>query len=642
MTHQVQVNFFGGVDIRSADRVVAKVGKKSQALLSILAVEKGAQASRERLATLLWGDMGDERARHNLRQALSQLRGALGPIIATDGDNLQLDASRCITDVTPFHRLKRAQGIAELKEGLEVFRGDFAEGLQVRAPDFEEWLRETREQMRGTACVAIDRLADLLISGGYNTEAEAVLRRRLSIDPCCEKAHRSLMELLTRQGRRTDALRQFQLCTDALKRELDTRPGSETQAVYDAMLQVDETTALPPALQAQQSSGGGNPILAVLPFENLSGDDDLYFSDGITEDLTVALSRFRELEVIARPSSFRYRGLETPTHEVAAALGASFLVRGSVRRGGNKVRINVQLLHGQRGATIWAQQYDKYFEDVFAVQTEIVSTLVSTLVGRVESARHTQSRGLPLERLEAYDILLRGKYHHHLFTAEDCRTCIELFELAIARDPDYALAHAWLACGLGQAMVHDLDDRAKLVDQSQAAAERGLELDEDESECHRVLAQIHLTRGDVRRSLWHQERALFLNPNDDRSLCAMGEILTFAGEPVAGEEWIRKALRLNPYHPERYWSHLARTLFHQERFEETLSALDRISRQRPDDLVYALAVSAITGAGAALERAQVAVRAVQPPLDPIAFARTIPFERAKDLSLLLGALGTAD
>jgi hypothetical protein len=126
--------------------------------------------------------------------------------------------------------------------------------------------------------------------------------------------------------------------------------------------------------------------------------------------------------------------------------------------------------------------------------------LVSTLAGRVEDARLARARSAPVERLEAHDILLRGKYHHHRFTPEDCRTCIDLFGLAIDRDPSYAVAHAWLACGLGQAMVFQRGEHAELVDRSQAAAERGLELDENESECHRILAQVFLMRGGRKRA----------------------------------------------------------------------------------------------------------------------------------------------
>jgi adenylate cyclase len=240
--------------------------------------------------------------------------------------------------------------------------------------------------------------------------------------------------------------------------------------------------------------------------------------------------------------------------------------------------------------------------------------------------------------LEAYDFLLRGKDHHHRFTAKDCATCIDMFGRAIDKDPSYAVAHAWLACGLGQAMVWGLDDRAKLVDRSQAAAEQGLKLDEDESECHRVLAQVFLTRGDLRRALHHQKRALVFNPNDDRSVCSMGEILTYAGRPEEAEEWVRQSLRLNPYHPQRYWTHLARALLHLERFDEALSVFGQIGRPRIDDLAYSVVASIHIGEPANIERTINALLIAFPEFDAVSFSGGLPYERAKDRDLVLGAL----
>jgi adenylate cyclase len=190
-------------------------------------------------------------------------------------------------------------------------------------------------------------------------------------------------------------------------------------------------------------------------------------------------------------------------------------------------------------------------------------------------------------------------------------------------------------------MVFQLDENAKLVDQAQAAAELGLELDENESECHRVLAQVFLTRGDLRRSLRHQERALFLNPNDDRSVCAMGEILTFAGRAEEGEKWVRKSIRLNPYHPQRYWTHLARALFHLHRFDEALCVLDQIGRPRIDDLAYSVAASAQIAEPARVERSMEALRVAFPDFEPKSFVDTLPYEHAQDRELVLGALVAA-
>jgi adenylate cyclase len=383
-------------------------------------------------------------------------------------------------------------------------------------------------------------------------------------------------------------------------------------------------------------------MVAVLPFDNLSPQEDAYFADGITEDITTALSCFHSLQVIARGSAFIYRGRDVPEREIAAALGAQFLVRGSVQRIAKRVRVNVQLLDGSRGLNLWGQRYDRELEDVFEVQDEITSTVVSTLAGRVEATQLARARAAPSERLEAYDFLLRGKDHHHRFTAEDCATCIDMFDRAIEKDPTYAVAHAWLACGLGQAMVWGLDEHAKLVDRAQAAAERGLELDENESECHRILAQVFLTRGDLRRSLHHQERALFLNPNDDRSVCSMGEILTYAGRPKEAEEWVRQSLRLNPYHPQRYWTHLARVLFHLERFDEALSVFDQIGRPRIDDLAYSVAASIRIGGPANIKRTINALLVAFPDFDAASFVDGLPYERTQDRDLVVCALEAAN
>ena len=637
----IQLNVLGRFEVRSDGEPVALRAKKAQSLLAYLAVENDRLHSRESLASLFWGSTGEERARHNLRQALSQIRRTCGPIVVSKDQSLSINCDICTIDVVKFMGLANENDAKTLADGLGRYRGDLLDGVQPREPEFENWLRDTREQLRNFACATMDRLTDILIAESKDDEAITMLARRLAMDPACEPAHRSLMKLLVQKGRRSDALRQFRICADALKRELGAEPSQETKAVYEVILETGGSGATSAEIghsRAPLAPDDNGPVVAVLPFDNLSSQDDLYFADGMTEDLITALSRFHDLQVIARGSSFVYRGGDVPEHEIAAALGAKFLVRGSIRRSGPNVRINVQLLDGARGVTLWGQQYDRELVDVFQVQNEITSTLVSTLAGRVEDARLARTRSAPVERLESYDILLRGKYHHHRFTPEDCQTCIDMFGLAIDRDPSYAVAHAWLACGLGQAMVFQLGEHLDLVDQSQAAAERGLELDENESECHRVLAQNFLTRGDLRRSLWHQERALFLNPNDDRSICAMGEILTFAGRAEEGEAWVRKSIRLNPYHSQRYWSHLARALFHRGRFDEALAVLDQIGRPRTDDLAYSVAASVKTGEEANVERSVEALRVALPAFDPETFVESLPYASAQDRELVLGAL----
>jgi TolB-like protein/Tfp pilus assembly protein PilF len=639
MTRTLQLQVLGPFDARWSDGESAELrNKKARALLAYLAVEHGRSHARERLAGMLWGETGDERARHNLRQSLSAIRRSCGPLIVSRDDLLELDQTRCRTDVVDFERLARAEKPDELLQCVDLYRGDLLEDLDPREPVYDEWLNLARGRLRRIACQVVDRLANSLDAEDRHEEAIQALQRRLAMDPCCEAAHRQLMELFARVGRRTDALRQYRSCVETLEHQLGAEPDAETQKLHASLQRSRPTDTTGPPEPSAAPGEATRPKLAILPFDNLSAGADDYFVDGIVEDITTALSCFHSLVVIARGSSFTYRGRDMPERLIADELGVQFLVRGSVRRAGQKVRVNIQLLDAFASSQLWGHRFDRDLEDLFAVQDEITSTVVSTLVGKVEAARLTHARGAPTRQLDAYDLYLRGKDHHHRYTAEDCQACIDLFNRAIERDPDFAVAHAWLACGFGQAMAFELDEEAGLVDRCQAAAERGLELDENESECHRVLAQVFLDRGNLTKSLWHQERGLFLNPNDDRLVCAMGEILTFVGRHEEAEGWIVKSMQLNPYHSPRYWTHLGRSLIHQGRFEEALAAFEKVPRPRNDDLVYRVVASALRGDALALQRDLSALREAIPTFEPSAFAASLPYEREEDRQTVLDAL----
>lgn len=617
---------------------VSMTMRKAQGLLAYLAVEE--QASRDCIANLFWGDHREDRARHNVRQALSKIRGVCGHVIESRGDLLQLDSEYCSVDAVEFLQLAGDDERASLERCLELYTGDLLEGALPKESEFERWLLQARERLRQSACDVMDRYVRLLIADDEYEPAVTLLNRRLAMDPACEPAHRNLMTILARTGRRSEALRQYHTCVEALRRELGVEPAAETRALYDQLSgagqhSAGENRAAPTAIPSPESD---TPRIAVLPFDNLSSDSDDYFVDGITEDIITALSRFHSLHVIARGSCFMYKGKTAPDEEIAEALGAKYLVRGSVWRSEDRVRLSVQLLDGPAGLTIWGDRFDLAMTDVFRVQDEITATVVSTLAGRVEASQIERARKASAQRLEAYDYLLRGKDHHHRFTADDCAVCIDMFGHAIEHDPDYAVAHAWLACGLGQAMVWDLDDHAALVDRAQAAAERGLELDENESECHRILAQVHLTRGNLSRALKHQERALFLNPNDDRSVCSMGEILAFCGRHEEAEQWVRKSMTLNPYHPQRYWTHLARPLMLLGRHAEALEVLEQIGRPRRDDLAYAVVAAVGVGEKAAIGRNVDALRVDYPAFDVSGFVASLPYQRQADRDLITAAL----
>ena len=348
------------------------------------------------------------------------------------------------------------------------------------------------------------------------------------------------------------------------------------------------------------------PSIAVLPFDNMSGDPEQeYFADGITEDILTELSRFRELFVISRNSAFVYKGKPINAQKVAKELGVQYVVEGSVRKAGSRVRITVQLIDAETDRHLWAERYDRELADIFAIQDEVTSSIVSILPGRVAAAAHDRVQRKPPENLAAYECVLAGKLLHHRSARTDNEEALRMLDRAIALEPGYAHAHAWKACVLGQSFVYgwcaDAEVTMRTVIEELTLA---LSLDENDSDVHRVLAAVNLSlHRDYDKALYHQERALALNPNDDLIVVQQGEVLTWIGQAEQGIEWIQKAMRLNPYHPERFWSHLGRAYFVARRYGEAVKAFQRISRADHSHLAFLAACHAQLGDAAAAKGA---------------------------------------
>ena len=361
---------------------------------------------------------------------------------------------------------------------------------------------------------------------------------------------------------------------------------SEDRDAVAAAVREFETRVQTPAI-------ADKPAIAVLPFVNMSGEPDQeFFADGITEDILTELSRFRELFVISRNSAFFYKGKAINAQKVAKELGVHYVVEGSVRKAGGRVRITVQLIDAETDRHLWAERYDRELADIFAIQDEVTSSIVSML--RVTAAAQDRAQRKLPENLAAYECVLAGKLLHHRSVRADNEEALRMLDRAIALDPGYAHAHAWKACVLGQSFVYgwsaDIEATKRTVIEELTLA---LSLDENDSDVHRVLAAVNLSLlRDHDKALYHQERALALNPNDDLIVVQHGEVLTWIGQAEQGIEWIQKAMRLNPYHPERFWSHLGRAYFVARRYDEAIKAFQRISRADHGHLAFLAACHA--------------------------------------------------
>jgi TolB-like protein/Tfp pilus assembly protein PilF len=318
------------------------------------------------------------------------------------------------------------------------------------------------------------------------------------------------------------------------------------------------------------------PSIAVLPFDNLSGhSEEGYFSDGITEDIITGLARFRSLFVIARNSSFAFRGKPMDLAEIGRRLGVSYLLEGSVRRAGGRVRITAQLIEAKSGGHLWAERYDRSLDDIFAVQEEVAQMIAYALFGRIQEAGVERSVRMPTANLTAYDCFLRGLAHLRGYTDDENQRALEMLENAVALDPRFALAHSYLA--LVRVTIHgSATAPTEVLDAAFAGARRAVEIDPQDSRCHRILSNICLYRREFDIAEQHVSRAFDLNPNDADAMMQKGRLLATRGRPEEALHWLEAAVRLNPLHPPWYNAQFGVALYSLRRFAEAAQALNRL------------------------------------------------------------------
>ena len=339
------------------------------------------------------------------------------------------------------------------------------------------------------------------------------------------------------------------------------------------------------------------PSIAVLPFNNMSGDPEQeYFSDGITEDIITDLSKVAGLFVIARNSVFAYKGKSINVAEVGRELGVRHVLEGSVRKAGNRVRITAQLIDGADGGHLWADRYDRDLQDIFAVQDEVTQKIVAALQVKLSEGERARLAHKDTENLEAYDELLRGKQLFLEFTKESNLKAQQMYERAIALDPDYAAAHAELARVYVQARNHGWsDDGDAAMDKAFEHASAAVARDEALAQAHVVLAFILVWRKDLERALTEVERGLALDPNHADGHSYQAIIQGFAGRPEESVRWVDKAMRLNPAAPFWYLWALGVACFSLGRYQDVVAACRKCSAANPNFVFAHLYLAAAYG-----------------------------------------------
>ncbi len=318
------------------------------------------------------------------------------------------------------------------------------------------------------------------------------------------------------------------------------------------------------------------PSIAVLPFENMSGDaEQAYFSDGITDDIITELARHKELFVIARHSSFTFRDRELPLADIARTLGVQYIAEGSVRRAGNRIRVTARLVDALTEQEVWAERYDRELVDVFAVQDEITGVIVATLAGQIAHERYRRTTSLSPESVDAYDHVLRAIEHGFRVDPEDNALARQSAEQAVALDPSSARAHAIIALTyLNQGNNFWVADQQESFERGLTSAKRAVGEDALDPLAHAMLGVAELwTNRDYVRAVKHLERAVELNPSGAYFRGLWCYVLAFSGQPEKALEEIDLAIRMNPQSPGLHIGFRSRALFLLRRFEEALPDL---------------------------------------------------------------------
>lgn len=436
----VTVQLLGGACLRSDD--VPLAGPPAQrhriALLTLVVAAWPRPLSRDRAMALLWPERDVGSARRLLNLAVHVLRSTLGDgAIVSTGDGLVLDPGRTTCDL---HALNVAISAGDHDRVVRLYAGPLLDGFHLSdATEFDYWLDERRGALAHAYVGALLATTERQRRAGDAFGRVGTCHKLVAADPYSTSHALALMHALDDAGDRAGARHHAAEHARRLRVDLDVAPDPEIQSLAERLRAPAVARPSAPKLADRAAS----PCVAVLPFRRLSPSrDDDYFTDGITEDVIAHLSRIRALTVISRASVMRFRDREQSLQEIGAVLGASFVLDGSVRHEGGRVRMVATLVHAPSGQQLWADTYDRQLTDIFAIQTDVALRIAAALETALTHDEQTRLRRAPTTDLLAWQLLLQGRHSFIQYSPHGYLRAIEYYERAIARDPSFALAFA--------------------------------------------------------------------------------------------------------------------------------------------------------------------------------------------------------
>lgn len=345
-----------------------------------------------------------------------------------------------------------------------------------------------------------------------------------------------------------------------------------------------------PQIKIEKAEAGS---LAVMMFKSLSTDEEqAYFCEGFSEDLISSLSQFRKLLVVSGSASFAYRDKNKKPKEIGKELGVRYILEGSVRKMGPRMRISTSLISAEKESTVWSSNYDTTMEEIFDIQDELIATIISTIVGRVDADQIQQLTSSRPENLVAYDLVLQGLEHHRKsgVTKDNAEKAYSLFKQATELDPNYARAHAWRACSLANYSSWDKSAVGEnWMSECFESVKLALEIDPEEAEAHRIMGSIKMLSGDFQAVRYHHEKAKDLCPSDAYIAAKYATALIYMGEPEKALEEIKRAMRLDPFCPDILFEDEGIINFCMNDFNNAIKSFSKLKSATKNSLFYSAA-----------------------------------------------------
>jgi TolB-like protein len=528
--------------------------RRARGVIAYLALVPEHGATSGRLAGLFWSDRSEVQARASLRQCLLELRTQLkapGPDLFDIGRDyvaLKGDAwSSDVGDIQAILGADDADGVASVLTSIGAAR--LLEDPEIGGL-FGEWLEGARVRFdQSIAQAVLPRLQRLSGSEDWRGVL-AIADAYLSRDPLDEAVAAAAIWAEGALGNTSAAHRRFQSLESALAKEFGVTPGHAAREALAA--------TAPPPLGGPQKPGERQviarptkPSIAVLPFKNMSGDDQEYLADAITDDIVAALSRWRWFFVIATGSSYTYKDKDVEVGRIGDELGVRYILDGSVRRNGPRVRVTAQLIDTTNDATLWADRLDRFVVDTLALQDEITEQVVTAIAPTMLHSEGARVVRDSLTDFTALDCFYRGMWHLNKVSRNGYLEALTLFEEAIHIDPDLALGHIGLSRILyGGAIFGWSVEPAADLRRARSAAQTAIRLDARDSVAYYACSGASLYLGDHGASLNEARSAIDLNPNFALAQVRLGQALVFSGRPAEAIDPIERGVRLSPYDPQ--------------------------------------------------------------------------------------------